>query len=161
MFQGTLTVRPIAAQLTKDQDWFGRQDPYCVIEVGSQKQRSRTHTDGGKNPSWNDSLSFQINGEQQVHISVFDRDILTRDDFICDTTIPLMTVFQRRQHSEWFPLYRKGRSGGRINVRLEFIPSNQGFGYPPQTPQMPQMPQMPYMPYPMQSPYQANPYAYP
>lgn len=38
MYQGTLLVKPMTAQLTKNQDWFKKQDPYCVLEVGSQKQ---------------------------------------------------------------------------------------------------------------------------
>jgi len=38
--------------LKKDQDWFGRQDPYCKITVGSQTQQTRTATDGGKSPNW-------------------------------------------------------------------------------------------------------------
>lgn len=129
MMQGTLTVKPITAQISKDREWFGRQDPYCKITVGSQVQQTRTATDGGKSPNWQDSLSFSVHGgEQSVHIAIFDRDIITRDDFIGDTTIPLMQVFQMKQIAQWYPLTRKGRNCGQINVVLEFTSPNMGYG---------------------------------
>ena len=65
-----IIVKPISAQLTKDKDTFGKsvpyffiifQDPYCVIKIGQERQRTKTHNGGGKSPQWMDTLQFQSN----------------------------------------------------------------------------------------------------
>ena len=47
-----LIIKPIEANLTKDKDNFGKSDPYCVIIIGQQKQRTKTHSGAGKYPKW-------------------------------------------------------------------------------------------------------------
>jgi Ca2+-dependent lipid-binding protein len=54
----------------KDRDWFGKQDPYCILALGSQKVRSRTHIDGGKAPVWNETFNFQVINDNTVYIAV-------------------------------------------------------------------------------------------
>lgn len=34
----------------KNVELVGHQDPYCILSVGTQKFRSKTRTDAGKNP---------------------------------------------------------------------------------------------------------------
>ena len=50
---GVLTLTLQYGKDLKDQDWFGKQDPYAVIAVGGQTFRTRTAVDGGRNPVWN------------------------------------------------------------------------------------------------------------
>ena len=60
------------AQGLKDVQWFGKQDPYCRIIVGNQEFRSRTATDGGKAPVWNETFRFNIINENTFSIIVKD-----------------------------------------------------------------------------------------
>lgn len=32
-YKGPLTINPISAKLTKNKDLFGKNDPYCVINI--------------------------------------------------------------------------------------------------------------------------------
>lgn len=32
--KGTLCVQPVCAKIKKDQDFFGKMDPYCVVTIG-------------------------------------------------------------------------------------------------------------------------------
>ena len=57
-----ITVRPINASLIRDTETFTRMDPYCVVVIGNQRQKTRTHNEGGKQPNWNDTLNFTLNG---------------------------------------------------------------------------------------------------
>ncbi len=41
----------------QDVEWFGRQDPFCNVSIGSQKFKTRTATDGGKTPVWNERFT--------------------------------------------------------------------------------------------------------
>jgi Ca2+-dependent lipid-binding protein len=53
-----ITIKPTGATLTRDTETFGKMDPYCSINMGSQNQRTQVHKDGGKNPVWKESLVF-------------------------------------------------------------------------------------------------------
>jgi hypothetical protein len=49
----------------------GKQDPYCILTVGLVSQRSREHTDGGRNPVWNQDISFpRVKREDVLFIQV-------------------------------------------------------------------------------------------
>lgn len=73
--------------LTKDLDTFGKmvwscliKDPYVVIMIGSEKQRTQTHKGGGKKPQWTDTLQFQTT-DQLMKVAVFDDDF-GKDDLV-------------------------------------------------------------------------------
>ena len=57
---GTLNITLVEARFEKDVEVFGTQDPFVEMEYRMQKQKSKTHTDGGKNPQWLESFDFQI-----------------------------------------------------------------------------------------------------
>ena len=78
-------------------DWFGRQDPYCVVTCGSQTFRTRTAKDAGRNPVWNETFRFNILNENEVVLLVKDEDVV-RDDVIGTARISLARA--RVQHSE-------------------------------------------------------------
>ena len=67
---GTLIIKPLSGKLTRDVDTFGKmvsinfvkiKDPYCMITIGTQKYRTKTHEDGGKSPAWNESFIHRVN----------------------------------------------------------------------------------------------------
>lgn len=98
---GTLIVRPTSAKLTYDTEFFGSMDPFANITIGSSTQKTRTANDMGKNPVWSDTLTFNIRGDQQMHVSLFDKDVGSKDDYIAETSIPLLDIFSKKTHSEW------------------------------------------------------------
>ena len=102
--QGTLIVKPMSARLTYDTETFGKMDPYAKITVGQSTQTTRTANDMGKNPVWQDTMTFNVNGDQQMHIALWDKDFGSADDYICETSISLAEVYQRRNWTNSFPL---------------------------------------------------------
>ena len=174
-YKGNLIIRPICAKLTYSTETFGRMDPYCIFTLGQQKQKTRTANDADKNPNWNDTLTFQIMGDQMIHVSLFDKDTFSKDDYICEGNVSLMDVVNTGKSSQWFPLNRKGKHVGDIRIDMEFDnPSKkknkdkqmqgQGYGYPPQQPYPYPQPGQGYG-YPPQQPYpypqQGQGYGYP
>ncbi len=81
----------------QDKDWFGRQDPYCVVTCGSQTFRTRTAKDAGRNPVWNETFRFSVVNENEVVLLVKDEDVV-RDDVIGTACISLARA--RAQLSE-------------------------------------------------------------
>jgi len=169
--KGKLIVRPMSAKLTYDTEVFGKMDPYAVIKCGTQTFKTKSANDMGKTPVWHEMFEIQIQGQDSLQVSIFDKDVGSEDDFICDGTITLTSVFQGGVAEQWFPLFRKGKSAGQIQVKLEFqpfgglqqpfgvppqqpygYPTQPGYGYPPQQPGYGYPPQQPGYGYPPQQP---------
>ena len=89
MYRGNLIVKPTCAKLKYDTEYFGKMDPYVILSIGNQTYKTHTSNDSGKNPTWTDSLSFKINGENSLYMKLYDKDWGTKDDFICEGHVAL------------------------------------------------------------------------
>jgi hypothetical protein len=143
---GTLALTVCDGRNLKDQDLFGKMDPYVNFQLAAganvrSKWRCKTHNGGGKNPSWNDRHNFDVvEGDDRIQCQVYDEDAAS-DDLIGSTSIDLNTVFARGIRDEWFPLQacfcshplpllinaslqsKSGRPAGEIRVIIQFTPS--------------------------------------
>jgi len=127
-----LVLRPVAAKLKKSTDVFTKMDPYLVITLGSQKEKTRTCKRGGKKPSWTDSFAFNLTGyEAMIDITCFDHDTFTSDDYIAECHVNLEELFHEKVGQRWFPMTRKGgKDGGELLLDWEYITvgKNKGMG---------------------------------
>jgi hypothetical protein len=78
--EGMLTVKLAAAKMTYDAGTFGKMHPYTTVIVGGQKQKSKPHKSGGKNPVWNETFHFRIQGETTVDFEVYDKEMIMSDN---------------------------------------------------------------------------------
>lgn len=121
--KGTLVIQPVAAQLLRDNEIFGKMDPFCVIKVGVHKQKTKTHRNGGKFPSWRDTLKFEISHDTLFIVEVWDKDLI-KNDKMGECTVYLKTIFEKNSKSkEWYPIYYKGKVAGEVSLQIEWIPS--------------------------------------
>ncbi|XP_047153784.1 LOW QUALITY PROTEIN: uncharacterized protein LOC124825244 [Vigna umbellata] len=66
-----LEVTVVSCSKLKDTEWISRQDPLFGIEYGSTKFRTRTCTDGGKNPVFQEKFVFPlIEGLREINVLV-------------------------------------------------------------------------------------------
>ena len=67
-----------------------------------------------------------------MHIALWDKDDGSKDDYICETNVSLLEIFQKKTFSNWFPVARKGKPAGQVMIAFEFFPagSQGGFGQP-------------------------------
>ena len=131
---GQLIIKPISAQLTYNTEWFGKMDCYCKITVGGNVFKTNPAHDQGKHPNWQQSFTAMVNGDQVMHVAVYDHDNVTVDDYVGECQVPLQDIYNRRNSSNWYTLMRKGKSSGQIMIILEFYPGggmggNMGGGY--------------------------------
>ncbi|GIL80601.1 hypothetical protein Vretimale_15911 [Volvox reticuliferus] len=173
---GLLTVTVEYAKDLKDKDWFGKQDPYAVLRVGGQAFRTKTHSNGGKNPVWNETFHINIINDNTIDITIYDSDV-GKDDIIGNTTVVLARVREQGQDYQQCPVRTKsGKQHGFIAVRLQFAKNSSlkahgappapmaaspygapapGYpppGYPPSAPPAGYPPQAPPAGYPPQAP---------
>ncbi|KAG0240852.1 hypothetical protein BGW41_006607 [Actinomortierella wolfii] len=91
----TLSLTVHGAQNLEDVETFGKQDPYFrfSLDFNNAKsfQKTFVHKDGGKNPTWNQSFTVQLNGEPELYIEIMDEETSV-DAPIAFAAIPINQV---------------------------------------------------------------------
>ncbi|KAJ6302512.1 hypothetical protein OIU77_016579 [Salix suchowensis] len=151
-----LEVTVVGCTRLKDTEWISRQDPYVCVEYGSNKFRTRTCTDGGKNPTFQEKFVFTlIEGLREMTVAVWNSNTLTFDDFIGSGKIQLQKVLSQGFDDATWPLQSKtGRYSGEVRLMMHYANANRAAtGYANSAP--------PYgAPVPQVSSYSAPPPAY-
>ncbi|KAH1267872.1 Elicitor-responsive protein 1 [Glycine max] len=121
-----LEVTVVSCSKLKDTEWISRQDPYVCVEYGSTKFRTRTCTDGGKNPVFQEKFIFPlIEGLRELNVLVWNSNTLTLDDFIGSGKIQLHKVLSQGFDDSAWPLQTKtGRYAGEVKVILHYAIAN-------------------------------------
>ncbi|KAL9259623.1 Elicitor-responsive protein 1-like protein [Drosera capensis] len=131
-----LEVTVVECQKLKDTEWWSRQDPYVCLEYGSTKFRTRTCTDGGKHPVFQEKFVFTlIEGLRKINVVVWNSNTVTYDDFIGSGKIQIQDVLSRGYDDRPWPLQTKtGRSAGGIKLIMHYANVNKPTSYAPSAP---------------------------
>ncbi|KAI3470740.1 hypothetical protein Pfo_027403 [Paulownia fortunei] len=100
---GLMEVVLVSARGLRDSDFFGKMDPYVVIQYENQEHTSSTARGQGSRPVWNEEFKFRVEypaplGDDPTYklfLQIMDRDTFTRDDYLGQTTIYLKELFKR------------------------------------------------------------------
>ncbi|KAL8238305.1 hypothetical protein R6Q59_019386 [Mikania micrantha] len=113
-----LEVTVVSCSKLKDTEWISRQDPYVCIEYGSSRSTTRTCTDGGKNPTFQEKFVFTlIEGLRELNVSVWNSNTITHDDFIGNGKIPLAKALSQGFDDSCWPLQSTtGRHAGEVRI---------------------------------------------
>ena len=106
------------------------QDPYVVLTVGSNRQRTRTCQEGGRTPQWNQTFTFAVNPQDCfMKVEAWDEDPVN-DDFIGETTINIEKYrVQPQVTSEYVQLQKKSKkNAGRVMMSIQYINPGTGTG---------------------------------
>ncbi|XP_043710662.1 branchpoint-bridging protein-like [Telopea speciosissima] len=122
-----LEVTVVGCNKLKDTEWISRQDPYVCLEYGSSKFRTRTCTDGGKNPTFQEKFVFTlIEGLRELNVVVWNSNSLTYDDFIGNGKVQLQKVLSQGYDDSAWPLQTKtGRHAGEVRLILHYANANK------------------------------------
>ena len=85
-----LLIEPKTARLYRDTETFGKMDPYIKFKCGGKKKKTKTHKNGGKTPSWSDSITMDASGPD-LQIIVMDEDTFS-DDTIGTYTLKVSDI---------------------------------------------------------------------
>ncbi|GMJ09786.1 hypothetical protein HRI_004647800 [Hibiscus trionum] len=143
-----LEVTVVGCNKLKDTEWISRQDPYVCLEYGSTKYRTRTCTDGGKAPVFQERFTFNlIEGLREINVVVWNSNTLTFDDFIGTGKVQLNKVLAQGFDDAPWPLQTKtGRYAGEVRLIMHYANAmHQASPYaptaPPHAAPHPQVPQ--------------------
>ncbi|XP_022745884.1 protein SRC2 homolog [Durio zibethinus] len=117
-----LEVTVVGCNKLKDTEWISRQDPYVRLEYGTNKYRTRTCTDGGKTPIFQEKFTFTlIEGLREINVVVWNSNTLTYDDFIGNGKVQLQKVLSQGYDDTPWPLQTKtGRYAGEVRLIMHY-----------------------------------------
>lgn len=122
MSPGNLEVNVLDGTRLRETQVFGKQDPYCVVRVGETRDRTKTCTDGGSRPKWNERFNFTLAGhEQAMDLEVWNRNSMTSDSYIGAALVSLSEVFAAGSSNVQVTLKdKKGKNAGSVVLVLRF-----------------------------------------
>ncbi len=123
---GTITFKPIEANLTHNTDFIKKMNPYCAFIVGGKRINSQISKHGGKHPHWSDAVTVPYTNESKIDVELMDKDRITKDDLVGSFQVDLPELQAQGQSSKWYPLYYKNKPAGEI--LLEASIHDEGFG---------------------------------
>ncbi|KAM3215050.1 hypothetical protein ACQJBY_067170 [Aegilops geniculata] len=127
-----LEVRVTGCRKLRDTEFFSRQDPYVIVEYANTKLRTRTCTDGGRNPSFDEKFHIPlIEGLRELSINVWNSNTINTDDFIGSCRVPLNKVLTSGYDDASWPLQTRHmkfpdtevnlcRSAGEVKLIMHF-----------------------------------------
>ncbi|XP_058070086.1 branchpoint-bridging protein-like [Magnolia sinica] len=117
-----LEVTVVGCNKLRDTEWISRQDPYVCLEYGHTKFRTRTCTDGDKNPTFQEKFVFSlIQGLRELNVVVWNSNTLTYDDFIGSGKVQLEKVLSQGYDDTPWPLQSKsGRYAGEVRLIMHY-----------------------------------------
>ena len=73
---GRLKLNVVQARLTRDTEFFGKMDPFAVIEYRQQKFKTKVKKNAGKTPRWDEQFTIDVKyiGDD-FYVKVFDEDV--------------------------------------------------------------------------------------
>lgn len=107
--------------LKAGQGMFGKADPLCRVQIGTQESRTQVHQQGGKNPVWNEEFGFDISTEKEVTIEVLDKETVGADKFMGINTLSIMEwIANGRFEGDVEVNDKAGKSVGRVTLSCRF-----------------------------------------
>ncbi|NXC90331.1 MCTP1 protein, partial [Cercotrichas coryphoeus] len=105
LWRGIVSVTLIEGCELKAMDANGLSDPYVKFRLGHQKYKSKV-IPKTLNPQWREQFDFHLYEERGgiIDITVWDKDVGKRDDFIGRCQIDLSTLSKEQTHKLEMPL---------------------------------------------------------
>ncbi|NXP37775.1 MCTP1 protein, partial [Leiothrix lutea] len=105
LWRGIVSVTLIEGRELKAMDANGLSDPYVKFRLGHQKYKSKI-VPKTLNPQWREQFDFHLYDERGgiIDITVWDKDVGKRDDFIGRCQIDLSTLSKEQTHKLEMPL---------------------------------------------------------
>lgn len=118
---GQYIVAPVMGKSLHNTESWGKADPYVVITLGAQSEKTEVHQNGGVNPRWQSKFTFNVSGPSDVfHFRVLDKEHIGKDDFMGEGSLPV-TMISGSKWSGDVALTRHNKPAGCINVSVEKV----------------------------------------
>jgi len=116
---GRLDLTVIEGKDLLDKDFITVSDPYCIIKIGTQENRTQRIKDN-LNPTWNENFQLYfihpIGQPFKVEFTVMDKDAII-DDFLGKVSFDITKLDGENLYDAWLELDTKGK----IHIKMRLI----------------------------------------
>ncbi|MED6167605.1 hypothetical protein PIB30_004415 [Stylosanthes scabra] len=134
---GLMEVQLLKAKDLKVTDFFGKIDPYVVMQYKGQEKRSTVANGQGRNPVWNEKFIFRAeypsaSGDQyKLILKIMDKDTFSKDDFLGQAIIYVKDLLAqgienggaKLQSLKYRVIGENNSYCGEIDVAITFTPN--------------------------------------
>uniref|UniRef100_A0A1D1Y709 Elicitor-responsive protein 3 n=1 Tax=Anthurium amnicola TaxID=1678845 RepID=A0A1D1Y709_9ARAE len=122
-----LEVTVVGCNRLRDTEWISRQDPYVCLEYAGSKFRTRTHTDGDTNPTFQERFTFKlIEGCREISVAVWNSNTFTRNKLIGSGKILLHKALSTgSDDASWTIQTKYGTFAGEVNLIMKYYNDQQ------------------------------------
>lgn len=119
---GKLLVTVVEARVAEDQNTFSEMDPYVEIEHRMERFKTKTCTDGGKEPKFNEEFTYDVKyiGDDFT-MRLMNKNSVMNDDLMGEATIKVSSLCMPG-FDDWFELTTKGKKAGHIRFSAVWQP---------------------------------------
>lgn len=151
--KGTLVCVVLKARNLPNKKSIGKQDPYTVLSMGQEQQKTRPDKRGGQHPTWDEQLHFEVyedmedaltatstngtgsgsgskatsatkaKGGKKVLKVACYADDSKEPEFIGEGLVDLTETLQTGEFDEWVTIKAKDRYAGEVYLELTFYSS--------------------------------------
>jgi len=124
----TFHITVAEARHVASMDKSGTSDPYVVLKSNFNNQTFKTKVmKKNLTPNWNQEFAFFTSKpEGQLHLIMYDKDIVYKDEFMGEVYIKLQDYADGAEVDKWIPLQNEpvakkiDKSGGEIRLKLHW-----------------------------------------
>ncbi|KAF9081574.1 hypothetical protein BGX27_004857 [Mortierella sp. AM989] len=115
-----------AKDLKREDGILGKNDPYVELSIGhtllgGQKHKTETHKNQSGDVEFGESFTFKnVKPNDELKVKVYDDDLVSDDD-IGKTKIPLDTLFESGQITQWYQIGEGSKVRGQLELRLTVL----------------------------------------
>ena len=74
-------------ELKSGKSLFGKADPYAVLVIGKNEFKTKVNPEGGMNPIWDEEFIFELNDENELNITIYDKETTEKDRFMGECNV--------------------------------------------------------------------------
>ncbi|KAL3521108.1 hypothetical protein ACH5RR_019257 [Cinchona calisaya] len=137
---GIMEVTLVGARGLKDTDFFGKIDPYVLIQYKGQERKSSIARGQGSSPVWNEKFSFRAEypgavDQYKLILKIMDHDTFSSDEYLGQSTIYLKELLELGVENGKAEIHPRKYSivagdqtySGEIQVGITFTPKAATF----------------------------------
>eukprot|EP00164_Ancoracysta_twista_P009209 GFYU01013555.1.p1 GENE.GFYU01013555.1~~GFYU01013555.1.p1 ORF type:complete len:530 (+),score=138.25 GFYU01013555.1:166-1755(+) len=123
---GKTFIHVVSAKGLPAADANGKSDPYCVLELGEETQKTKIIFKN-LNPVWDESFLFEVADPTHALVfNMYDHDRLSEDDWLCSSQIALDSLADQKVHEMSLTLTDKdGNPAGTLEIKAQYVYSKE------------------------------------
>ncbi|VDB88532.1 unnamed protein product [Peniophora sp. CBMAI 1063] len=122
---GTMVVVVLKAQNLIDNHKFYKQDPYAVLSLASQTQKTPPDPKGGQHPVWDEEMRFPIMAaddarNRTLKVKVYSKE--KKDDLLLgEGEVDISETLRTGEFDDWVPLKIGDTQRGELYLEMTFF----------------------------------------